>query len=96
MFVSVVAELIGTFVLIAVILITGEAIPIAMALAVAIYIGGGISGGHFNPTVSTIMMANGTITAHKWAAYICAQIVGGILALLYYNANYKKTMGKRM
>ena len=89
--IGVVAELVGTFVFIAVILVTGEAIPIAMALAVAIYIGGGISGGHFNPAVSTIMLVKGTITAPKWAAYICAQVVGGILALLYYNANYKKT-----
>ena len=36
-------------VFLAVILATGEALPIAMALATVIYLGGATSGGHFNP-----------------------------------------------
>ena len=45
-------EFIGTFIFLSVILITGQAIPIALALAAVIYWGGAISGGAFNPAVA--------------------------------------------
>ena len=42
-------EFIGTFVFLSVILSTGDAFAIGLALAVAIFFGGKVSGGHFNP-----------------------------------------------
>ena len=38
-----------------VILSIGEALPIGLALTIAIYLGGAISGGYFNPAVSVAM-----------------------------------------
>lgn len=78
-----IAEFIGTFFFLAVILTTGQAIPIGGALAIAIFFGGKISGGHFNPAVSTMMLVDGKITVEKFAGYVIAQILGGILALWF-------------
>ena len=81
-----VTELVGTFVFISVILMTGEAIPIGIALVAAIYFGGSISGGHFNPAVSTAKLVNGDLTPKKWIIYVAAQILGGLVALLFYKS----------
>jgi len=78
------AEFIGTFVFVSVILSVSQPIPIAVALLSAIYFAGHISGGHFNPAVSTVFLANGTITAKKYSGYIVAQILGALCAL-YFN-----------
>lgn len=85
-----ITELIGTFVFISVILITGEAIPIGIALIAAIYFGGSISGGHFNPAVSTAKWAKGDISPQKWCIYVAAQIIGGLVALLFYQSRLVK------
>lgn len=83
-------ELIGTFVFVSVILITGEAIPIGIALIAAIYFGGTISGGHFNPAVSTAKLVKGDLTPQKWVIYVAAQIIGGLVALLFYQSRLVK------
>lgn len=85
-----VTELVGTFVFISVILMTGEAIPIGIALISAIYFGGSISGGHFNPAVSTAKLVNGDLTPKKWFIYVAAQIIGGLVALLFYKSRALK------
>lgn len=82
---SLLVEFIGTFILLAVILATGEAIPIAIALATVIYIGGKTSGGHYNPAVSTMFLLKGDIDIIKYAGYIAAQVLGGIAALQFNN-----------
>lgn len=79
-------ELVGSFVFISVIFMTGEAIPIGIALVAAIYFGGSISGGHFNPAVSTAKLVKGDLTAKKWFIYVAAQLIGGLAALLFYNS----------
>lgn len=81
---AIVTEFIGTFVFLSVILATGSAIPIAVALAAVIFFGGSVSGGHFNPAVSTMMWIKGVIPAEKWAAYVIAQILGGLVALWWF------------
>lgn len=86
---NIVTEFIGTFVFLVVILTTGQAFPIGLALAVAIYFGGSISGGHFNPAVSTMMLAKGAIGVETWIAYVIAQVLGGLLALLFFRATSK-------
>ena len=82
---SLLVEFVGTFVFLAVILATGEAIPIALALATVIYMGGKTSGGHFNPAVSTMFLLKGDMDMLKYAGYIAAQVLGGVAALQFNN-----------
>tara|TARA_Y100001970_G_scaffold274432_1_gene374161 strand:- start:6994 stop:7251 length:258 start_codon:yes stop_codon:yes gene_type:complete len=81
---SYIAEFLGTFVLLMVILKTGQALPIALGLATAIYMFGGISGGHFNPAVSLTMFVNNTLPMMDMVGYIVAQCLGGVAAC-YFN-----------
>lgn len=83
---NILTEFIGTFIFLGVILATGQAFPIGLALATVIYFGGSISGGHFNPAVSTMMFAKGAIGIETWIGYIIAQVLGGLLALLFFKA----------
>ena len=83
MLLKLLTELIGTFVFLGVILATGEAIPIGIALAAVILFGGKVSGGHFNPAVTVMMAANGGIEMNEAAAYIVSQVVGGLAALRF-------------
>lgn len=85
-----VTEFIGTFIFLSVILTTGEAIPIGLALAVAIYFGGKVSGGHFNPAVSTMMLMNGKLTLERFAGYVIAQLLGGLVALWFITRTHPK------
>lgn len=79
--VKLIAEMLGAFTLIGVILSVGQAIPIAIALAAAIYLLGKPSGGHFNPAVSFVMLLKGKITLIEFVMYVVAQLAGGYLAL---------------
>ena len=89
-----IVEFVGTFIFLSVILTTGQAIPIGLALAAAIYFGGKVSGGHFNPAVSTMMAVKGSISIEKYIGYVVAQVLGGIVALMFYNATAAKTNKK--
>jgi len=91
---NIVTEFIGTFIFLAVILATGQALPIGVALAAVIYFGGSVSGGHFNPAVSTMMFAKGVIGMETWIAYVIAQVLGGLLALMFYKATAGKLAKK--
>ena len=83
---AIITEFVGTFIFISVVLATGQAVPIAIALASVIYFGGSVSGGHFNPAISTMFLAKGGITMTTWLAYVIAQVLGGLLALMWYKA----------
>ncbi len=76
-------EFIGTFIFLSVILNTGEAFPIGLALAVAIYFGGNISGGNYNPAVSTMMYLKQKLDTPHYIGYVVAQILGGIAAYAF-------------
>jgi aquaporin Z len=78
------SELVGTFFFLGVILATGEAIPIGIALAGAIFLTAKVSGGHLNPAVSTMMYAKGGIDTLTFVSYVIAQILGGLLALMFF------------
>lgn len=77
-------EFVGTFLFLSAIVATGSPIMIAGALLLVILIGGGISGGHFNPAVSIMFYAKGALTSKDLIAYICAQVLGGLTALGAY------------
>lgn len=97
------AEMIGTFVFLGVIIITvaGKSsticdkseswIKIGLALSIAIILFGKISGGHFNPAVSFMFFLNKTITLQELFIYIVAQLAGAIIAYTLYNLMYKYT-----
>ena len=81
-----IVEFIGTVIFLGVILTTGEAIPIGLALATSIYFGGKISGGHFNPAVSVMFFLNKQLSGLDLLCYIIAQVLGGSAALLFINS----------
>ena len=78
-------EFIGTFTFLYIILSAGQPIPIAVGLLAAIYFGGSISGGHFNPAVSIMMAVKNTLPVADLPFYIITQVLGGIGALQFYN-----------
>ena len=77
-------EFIGTFIFLSVILKTGDALAIGIALASVIYFGGKISGGHFNPAVSFMMLLSNKIDITKFIVFIIAQLLGGTAAFIFH------------
>jgi glycerol uptake facilitator-like aquaporin len=79
-----VVEFLGTFLFLSVIVATAQPVLIAMALLLVILVGGGISGGHFNPAVSLMFWAKGALNGMDLAGYVVAQALGGLGALTAY------------
>jgi len=87
---ALVAEFIGTLFFLSIILnVVNDSsigvIAIAVGLLAAIYMVGGVSGGHFNPAVSVMMFMKGSLPADMTILYIIAQIIGALSALLLNN-----------
>ena len=79
-----IVEYIGTFFFLFIILYTGNALAIGAALALAIFLGGKISGGNFNPAVSIMMAVAGKLPTKDVLPYIVSQIAGGLSSLALY------------
>jgi len=73
-------EYLGTLFLMFIILSTGNYIAIGSALAIAILLGGAISGGSFNPAVTIALWAAGKLSASDILPYIVAEIAGALSA----------------
>ena len=71
-------EFLGTLFLVFVIFATNNYLAIGTALAIAVLLGGAISGGAFNPAVAIAMMYAGKISRTDLVPYIVAQIAGGL------------------
>ena len=82
---KIIAEFVGTFVFIGVVLSSGEPIPIGLALAVVIFLIGKVSGGHFNPAVSIMFYLQKSLSSNDLLPYIGAQILGGVAAYYFFN-----------
>jgi len=87
---ALVAEFLGTLFFLSIILnVVGDAtigiFAIAVGLLGAIYFGGKVSGGHFNPAVSIMMYMKGRLPADMTVLYIIAQIIGALSAILLNN-----------
>ena len=54
---------------------------IGAVLAIAIFLGGRISGGAFNPAVAIAMMHSGKIASKEVIPYIIVEILGGLAGL---------------
>ena len=77
----------GTFVLVTVVSLAGGAGPmgplaIGSALMAMVYMGGHISGAHYNPAVSFGMFVRGKMAATEMAAYWAVQLVGAAIAVV--------------
>ena len=84
-----VTELIGTFFLVLVIGLSvlggaGDMAPLAIgtALMVMVYMGGHISGAHYNPAVTLAIWMRGKIDPKDAGMYMVFQLIGAILAAL--------------
>lgn len=77
-----VAEFIGTVVFLTIILKSGgDKYVIALGLLAALLLMGSVSGGHFNPAVSTMSFMRGDLSNVDLAGYIVAQLLGAVAAL---------------
>lgn len=71
-------EYLGTCLLIGSMAFTSSPLFIVAALAIAIGLGGKISGGHFNPAITAWALASGKIGKSKALSYIIAQVAAAI------------------
>jgi aquaporin Z len=82
------AEFVGTFFLVFTVGMAtaktgaGALAPLAIGsvLMVMVFAGGHISGGHYNPAVSTAVLIRGKMTSGEWVSYVATQLVAGVLA----------------
>lgn len=69
-------------------------IAIGSLLMVMVFAGGHVSGGHYNPAVSTAVFLRGKIKANEYGAYVVTQFVAAVLAgLLVTAVGGKETAG---
>lgn len=60
----------------------GALAPLAIGavLMVMVFAGGHVSGGHFNPAVSTAVFLRGRMVANEFAAYVVTQFLAAVIA----------------
>jgi aquaporin Z len=81
-----IVEYIGTFYLVLEVTLTvynnapGAGLGIGTMLAVMVYMGGHISGGHYNPAVTLGCLLSSQITLHDAVGYWVVQLAGGLTA----------------
>jgi len=81
-----VAEFLGTFFFVSVVLNAGKAgtlapIAVVVGLLAAIFLVSSISGAHLNGTISTVMYLDGKLSSQEFGAYVASQLAGAVLAL---------------
>jgi len=80
-----IVEFLGTMFLMFIILATGNYLAIGAALALAVLMGGAISGGAFNPAVTLALMYMGKLSTKDLVPYIVAQVAGALVAIQAFN-----------
>jgi aquaporin Z len=78
-------EFLGTMFLVFVIFATGNWAAIGAALAVAVLLGGKISGGAFNPAVAISLYSAGKLAKSDLLPYIIVEVLGGLAAFFVYS-----------
>src|SRR5256885_1283125 len=81
-------EFVGTFVFLGVIAFSGPAgalapLVIGLALAAMVYMGGHVSGAHYNPAVTFGLFLRGVITPPTMGLYWVTQLAAGMLAFWF-------------
>jgi glycerol uptake facilitator-like aquaporin len=79
-----IVEFLGTMFLVFVIFATGNWAAIGAALAVAVFLGGKISGGAFNPAVAISLYSAGKLAKSDLIPFIIVEILGGLAAFFVY------------
>jgi aquaporin Z len=66
----------------------GVLAPLAIGglLMTMVFAGGHVSGGHYNPAVSTAVFLRGKLTQHEYASYVATQLIAAVLAGLLVRA----------
>ena len=72
-------EVIGTFFLVAVIGLTGDPLAIGTTLMVMVYMGGHVSGAHYNPAVTLALFLSNKIDSKDSLLYVASQVLGAAL-----------------
>lgn len=73
-------ECIGSYFLVLVYGLSGEAIAIGFMLSALIFVGALVSGAHYNPAISVAVFFLKKLTGIELVGYICSQIIGAFLA----------------
>ena len=81
MWYKLITELIGTLFLSNIIFKTENYVLIGMALAIAVVLGGPISGAAFNPAISLAMYYNNKLNMMEVIGYVIFELIGGLLGL---------------
>lgn len=87
-----ITECIGTFFLVftvcltVVLGVTAAPLAIGASLMIMVYMGGHISGGHYNPAVTLAVWLRGKLSGSQVIPYWIAQLIGGIVAGLLATA----------
>src|ERR1700693_4826501 len=69
-------------------------IAIGSVLMVLVFAGGHVSGGHYNPAISTAVFLRGRMKANEYAAYVATQFVAaGLAGLLVRGIGGKEAAG---
>jgi len=78
---KIIAESLGTFVLMLAVLMFKNPVFIAVGFLLAIYASGDYSGGHINPAVSIAQVVKGDLPVSALPGYISAQLFGALAAV---------------
>lgn len=84
--VKLVAEFLGTFLLMTSILVSGgNWLIIGATLGLIVFVIGGISGASVNPAVSAGLWYSGTLNTQMFALYSLVELAGAVAAVMAYN-----------
>jgi aquaporin Z len=84
-----VVEFLGTMFLLFVIFATGNYLAIGAALAIGVLLGGKISGGSFNPAVTTALYMAGKLKKEEVLPYIVVEVLGAVAGFYLYKHTLK-------
>ena len=76
-------ELLGTMFLTLAVAVTGDPMAIGLMLMLVVYLGGHISGGHYNPVVSFASWIRGGLSNEYLLSYSISQILGACIGLCF-------------
>ena len=77
-------EFLGTLFLVTVIFVTGNYLAIGAALAIAVLLGGAVSGGAFNPAVAVSLYTDGKLSLNEVVLYSLVEILGALAGFALY------------
>lgn len=81
-----ITEFLGTFFLVLTVGLTGNPLAIGSILMAMVYMGGHVSGAHYNPAVSLAIVIRGKMDWAEFLKYAVFQILGALLASFIFYA----------